>query len=105
MATGPKINCGSDDRQVVDRVVIAIDANVAGVIQQKSGEDDFYQDAVDGPALRKPHYKPAFEKLKNADCHKDQLLVRFVDGGEKNQRDNKQQPDNINPVDSRNSLR
>ena len=78
---GAEINGGGYDGEVINRIVVAVDADVAGVVEEKRGEENFDDDGVGGAPFWKPRDEAAFEELKNADGKEDDLFVDFVDGG------------------------
>ena len=96
---GAEINGGGYDGQVVDRVVVAIDADVARVVKQKRGEENFDKDGVGGAAFWEPGDEAAFEELKNADGEKDDLFMNLVDGREEGESEEKEEPEDVEPVE------
>ena len=53
------------------------------------------------PSRGKRAIELAFEKLEQREGDQDQLLVDFVDGGQKGETDNEEQPNGVNPVHGR----
>jgi hypothetical protein len=101
VAIGPKVNRRRYDREIVNRVVAAVDSNFAGMVEQQSGERDFNKYAVVRAALWLPRDDGAFEKLKYRDGRERQLLVDLRNGRKKRKTQNEEEPDNIDPAHKR----
>jgi hypothetical protein len=94
-----EVNGGGYDGEVVDRVVVAVNADVAGVVEEKGGKEDFDDDGIGGAASWKPGNEAAFEELENADGEEDELFVDFVNGWKKSEGEEKKEPENVEPVE------
>src|SRR5580658_1928379 len=89
---GPAIKRRSNHRQVINRIVAAVDPNFAGVIDQQRRQQYLEQDDVRDAALGKIRDQPRLEQLNDADGQQDQLLVPFELRGEHGQSGKKDQP-------------
>src|SRR5579863_6299911 len=65
--------------------------------QQQSGKQNFQQYGVDAPAGGKPCDQASFEKLKNDEGEDDELLVNFVERGQKCEPHKENDPQRIDP--------
>src|SRR5262249_12146711 len=72
-----EIKGGSDDRQVVDRIVAAIDSQFTGVVDEDSGQQDLQRYNVSWTASRQVPHQRTLEQLQSSDCQQGQLLVPF----------------------------
>ena len=92
-----EVNCGRDDGQEINGIVRAVDSQIAGVVQQKSREQKFYDDAIDGAARGKASDHRTFEKLENHDREEDELLVDLINGRKEGESQEERKPEEINP--------
>lgn len=93
-----EIDSGADHRQVVDRVVAAVDADLASVVEKQSGEPDLDQDRIRRAATRIPSNEPALENLGEPNGQEYGLLVKFVDRRKKSKREKKKEEDSVDPT-------
>jgi hypothetical protein len=96
---GAEINGGGYDWEIVDRIVVAVDADVASVIEEKSGEKDLDDDGIGGAAFWKPGDEAAFEELEDADGEKDDLFMNFVNGRKEGESEEEKEPEDIEPIE------
>jgi len=87
------------DRNVINGIVTAVDANFSGVIDKKSRENDLDENyalrTVCGPASD----HSTFEQLHNAYGQQSELLVKFADWRHQSQSQQNEQPQHIQPID------
>ena len=94
-----EINGGGYDWEIVDRIVVAVDADVASVIEEKSGEKDLDDDGIGGAAFWKPGDEAAFEELEDADGEEDDLFMNFVNGRKEGESEEEKEPEDIEPIE------
>ena len=69
------------------------------MVEQKRSEKDLYDDSVCGASFWEPRNEAAFEKLKDADGKEDELFVDFVNGREKGEGEEEEEPEDVEPVE------
>ena len=94
-----EINGGGYDGEIVNRIVVAVDADSAGVVEEKSGEKDLDDDGVGGATFWEPGDEAPFEELKNADGKEDELFVDFVNGRQEGESEEEEEPEDVEPVE------
>ncbi len=87
------IERGRDHRQIINRVVAAVDPHFAGVVDQNRRQQNFQQDDVNHPAPLVARDQPRLQQLHNSDRQQDELLVPLQLRRQRRQPAQKHQPD------------
>ena len=86
---GAKINGRGEDRKKINRIVVAVDPDFAGVGEQQGGESDLQTRRCRcARVARHSRDERAFENWKDCDNEKNELLMEFVNaaGGTRGRR-------------------
>ena len=99
-APGPEVDRRRHNRNVIDRIVTAVDPQLAGVVDQQGGQHNLDQDHGGRPGPRPFCDDPAFGQLHDPNGEQRQLLVAFLHRRQHRQAQQKDQPKQVHPLDA-----
>src|ERR1019366_153535 len=82
-----------DDRQVINRIVTAVDSDFVGVIEKQGCQQNLKQDDVEDASFGEVGDQLCLQHLHNADGEENYLLVPFELRGKRGQSGEEEQPD------------
>ena len=95
---------GSNDRDIENGIVAAIDSDLAGVVDEQSRQRNFDEDDIRRAAPWNARQEPAFADLDQANGEQCELFMDFRLWRQERQSGEEQKPEPIHPVENRTLL-